>query len=153
MCDGNCINHVPDIDKMHPEYPYTGKWTAVYYQDPLNIPGAVLEVLKAGQVEPSKGDQVLMAFKIYLPAGPADEFLMPGLRYGERCPLLGQPLTADWGEPAEWNKRRMRMKSAAASADTWVEASEGAHEMAHDELRKLKELLDARAEALKRAES
>lgn len=89
----------------------------------FGLPGAQIEYYKKGFQKPADGDQAQIDVHISLPCAPGKDDLADEYVWGEKVPLVGKPLSPDWGSVIAKGKRTMVF---TAMGDTFAEAFEGA---------------------------
>ena len=104
---------------------------------------------RQGQQNPAEGDQICLQAQIRLPNEKINNFLVPSLRFGERCEFAGEILRRDWGYHDDGNYRRHNHQFFSS---TWRDAMLKASSYVEEEIQRLKKVLDVRAQALTDAE-
>ena len=111
--------------------------------------GLRIEITRVGQQPGSEGDGVTALLTVKLPVNQQC-YIPDELRFGARCELMSEHISYDWGGISNDRKSRERLKKF--SAPTWREAFGKAEAYGLTELKKLTDLMDARAAALAAAE-
>lgn len=117
---------------------------SITFQDPLGIPGALVEISQAGYEAPMVGQKCIIDLRISLPAGK-DGKLASFLCFDDGVTICGKHLTPDWGESLVPSLRTVK---GLPMAGTWQEGFEGAHDQAVQELISLRLALDERKDVL-----
>lgn len=126
------------------------------YQHIKSIPfersRAFYVIERNGQQPPDQGDFVQCVAQIFLPAESNPSFHHPvisaPIKFGSRLAIADEHLNAYWGI----DRGDYRMRTREFAAPTWREAFQQAENWAISELEKLEQALEAREEALRKAE-